>query len=128
MKVYQNVTGVEECTIEFNTLVEDSYSGFSIAAGTGDVVAGEGGSTGLLNSGFVFSGNEGYIFDQSGRFVGGYEAGEVFNILVHNKSDSTMSFFINDVLISNNYSTSTGFDYIEFDKHGESIVNITHSY
>ena len=128
MKVYQNVTGAEESTIEFNTFVEDSYSGFSIAAGTGDVVTGAGGSTGLLNSGFVFSGSGGYIFDQSGRFVGGYESEEVFNILVHCKSDNTMSFFINDVLIANNYSAPTGFDYIEFDKHGESTLNVTHSY
>lgn len=123
MKVYQNVTGVEESTIEFNTFVEDSYSGFSIAAGTGNA-----GGDGLLNTGFVFSGSEGYIFDQSGRFVGGYESEEVFNILVHSKSDNTMSFFINDVLIANNYSATTGFDYIEFDKHGESTLNITHSY
>jgi hypothetical protein len=123
MKVYQNVTGVEESTIEFNTSIEDSFSGFSIAAGTGNA-----GGDGLLNTGFVFSGSEGYIFDQSGRFVGGYESKEVFNILVHCKSNNTMSFFINDVLIANNYSALTGFDYIEFDKHGESSMNITHSY
>ena len=123
MKVYQNVTGVEESTIEFNTFIEDSFSGFSIAAGAGNA-----GGDALLNTGFIFSGSEGYIFDQSGRFVGGYEAEEVFNILVHCKSDNTMSFFINDVLIANNYSAPTGFDYIEFDKHGESSMNITHSY
>jgi len=123
MKVYQNVTGVEESTLEFNTLIEDSFSGFSIAAGTGNS-----NGDGLLNTGFIFSGSEGYIFDQSGRFVGGYESEEVFNIYVHCKSDNTMSFFINEVLIANNYSAPTGFDYIEFDKHGGSNMNITHSY
>lgn len=123
MKVYQQITGAEECTIELDVLVEDSYSGFCISAGTGNS-----NGDGLLNSGFFFSGSEGYIFDQSGRFVGGYEADNTFNILIHSKSDDTYSFFIDDILIANNYSGSTGFDYIEFDKHGSANLNITHNY
>ena len=124
MKVYQQVTGKEQSIVNLDILVENTYSGFYVAAGTGDVVTGEGGSTGLLNSGFVFSGYEGYVFDQSGRFVGGYAPNVPVNISVHMKSDDTYSYFIDDVLIANNVSGSTGFDYIEFEKHGDASLNI----
>lgn len=124
MKVYQQVAGYEESITNLTITIDDTFSGFSVAAGTGDVVAGEGGSTGLLNSGFVFSGNVGYIFDQSGRFVGGYSHDLAFDISVHMKRNNTYSYFINDVLIANNVTGSTGFDYIEFEKHGDSTLGI----
>lgn len=124
MKVYQQISGKEKSIVNLDILVDNTYSGFLVAAGTGDVVAGEGGSTGLLNSGFVFSGYEGYVFDQSGRFVGGYAPNIPVNISVHMKEDDSYSYFINDSLIANNMSGSTGFDYIEFKKHGESTLSI----
>ena len=124
MKVYQQISGKEKSIVNLEILVDNTYSGFLVAAGTGDVVAGEGGSTGLLNSGFVFSGYEGYVFDQSGRFVGGYAPNIPVNISVHMKEDDSYSYFINDSLIANNMSGSTGFDYIEFEKHGESTSSI----
>jgi hypothetical protein len=110
MKVYQQISGKEKSIVNLDILVDNTYSGFLVAAGTGDVVAGEGGSTGLLNSGFVFSGYEGYVFDQSGRFVGGYAPNIPVNISVHMKEDDSYSYFINDSLIANNMSGSTGFD------------------
>ena len=124
MKVYQQISGKEKSIVNLDILVDNTYSGFLVAVGTGDVVAGEGGSTGLLNSGFVFSGYEGYVFDQSGRFVGGYAPNIPVNISVHMKEDDSYSYFINDSLIANNMSGSTGFDYIEFEKHGESTLSI----
>jgi hypothetical protein len=124
MKVYQQISGKEKSIVNLDILVDNTYSGFLVSAGTGDVVAGEGGSTGLLNSGFVFSGYEGYVFDQSGRFVGGYAPNVPVNISVHMKEDDSYSYFINDSLIANNMSGSTGFDYIEFEKHGESTLSI----
>jgi hypothetical protein len=124
MKVYQQISGKEKSIVNLDILVDNTYSGFLVAAGTGDVVAGEGGSTGLLNSGFVFSGYEGYVFDQSGRCVGGYAPNIPVNISVHMKEDDSYSYFINDSLIANNMSGSTGFDYIEFEKHGESTLSI----
>lgn len=119
MKVYQQVTGKEESILNLDILVENTFSGFSVAAGTGNA-----GGDGLLNSGLVFSGYEGYVFDQSGRFVGGYAPNIPVNISVHMKSDDTYSYFIDDVLIANNVSGSTGFDYIEFEKHGDASLNI----
>ena len=124
MKVYQQISGKEKSIVNLDILVDNTYSGFLVAAATGDVVTGEGGSTGLLNSGFVFSGYEGYVFDQSGRFVGGYAPNIPVNISVHMKEDDSYSYFINDSLIANNMSGSTGFDYIEFEKHGESTLSI----
>jgi len=119
MKVYQQVTGKEESIVNLDILVENTYSGFSVAAGTGNA-----GGDGLLNSGFVFSGYEGYVFDQSGRFVGGYAPNIPVNISIHMKSDNTYSYFIEDALIANNVSGSTGFDYIEFEKHGDASLDI----
>ena len=54
MKVYQQVDGYEESITNLTISIDDTFSGFSVAAGTGNVVAGEGGSTGLLNSGLFF--------------------------------------------------------------------------
>jgi hypothetical protein len=119
MKVYQQVTGKEESIVNLDILVENTYSGFYVAAGTGNA-----GGDGLLNSGFVFSGYEGYVFDQSGRFVGGYAPNIPVNISVHMKNDDTYSYFLDDVLIANNISGSTGFDYIEFEKHGDASLDI----
>jgi|SRR6056300_585771 hypothetical protein len=119
MKVYQQLTGYEESILNLNILVENTFSGFSVAGGTGNA---EG--DGLLNSGFVFSGYEGYVFDQSGKFVGGYAPNIPVNLSIHMKSNDTYSYFIDDVLIANNVSGSTGFDYIEFEKHGDSSLGI----
>jgi len=119
MKVYQQLTGYEESILNLNILVENTYSGFSVAGGTGNA---EGDA--LLNSGFVFSGYEGYVFDQSGRFVGGYAPNIPVNLSIHMKSNDTYSYFIDNVLIANNVSGSTGFDYIEFEKHGDSSLGI----
>ena len=119
MKVYQQVDGYGESITNLTISIDDTFSGFSVAAGTGNA-----GGDGLLNSGFVFSGSVGYIFDQSGRFVGGYSPDVPFDISVHMKRNDTYSYFINDVLIANNVSGSTGFDYIEFEKHGDSSLGI----
>ena len=121
MNVYQSVTGYEASIIEMDILVDNTFSGFSIAGGQKDPS-----QTEISDYSFSFSGYEGYIFDQSGRFVGGYQPNTSFKISVHSKSDETCSYFIDDVLIANNYTGVTGFDLIEFDKIGESSVSISH--
>jgi len=121
MKVYQQITGREKSIINLELFIDNTFSGFLVAGGTGNAQG-----DGLLNSGFVFSGYEGYIFDQSGRFVGGYQPNSPFTISVHSKDDDTYSYFINDILIANNYSGSSGSDYIEFDKHGDTTLDIEH--
>jgi len=131
MKFYQEVTGSEQSITNFQISVDNAYSGFILAGGTGDVDTGQGlgdGSTGLLNTGFYFSGSEGYVFDQSGRFVGGYSKNYPVNLSVHMKSDNTFSYFIDDILIANNYSGCSGFDYIEFEKYDASSLLIDHKF
>ena len=128
MRVYSQVPAKNQSILNLDVNLDDAFSGFSVAAGTGDVVAGEGGSTGLLNSGFFISGGEGYLFDQSGRFVGGYSKNVPINISVHMKSDNTYSYFLEDILIANNISGCTGFDFIEFEKNGDSSLSIEYIY
>jgi hypothetical protein len=78
-----------------------------------------------------FSGNNGYLFDQSGHFVGGYRkfepitisgnfvAGEKLvsgNITYDDYSVGRLSYYINNVLIANNITGPSGyFDTILFD-------------
>jgi len=119
MKVYQRVTGHEKSITNFEVVVDDTYSGFSILAGT----ATEEGDD-LTNISYGFNGYEGYIFDFSGRFVGGYSKDIPINISVHMKDDNTYSYFINDALICNNMDGITGFNSIEFNKHGDSSIFI----
>ncbi len=102
-------------------LVDDTFAGFSISGGLKDPS-----QTEIAASCFSFSGYEGYIFDQSGRFVGGYQPNTSFKISVHSKSDETFSYLIDDVLIANNYTGVSGLDLIGFDKIGESSVSISH--
>ena len=103
--------------------VANTYSGFIVAGGTGEITES---STGLLNSGFVFSGYDGYIFDQSGKFVGGYQPDVPINLSVHAKGDETFSYFLDGVMIANDYFTPTGIDYVEIDKRGASTLSIEH--
>lgn len=123
MKVYQKVTATESSILNLDILVDNLELGFLVAGGTGNNIG-----SALLNSGFVFSGSEGYIFDQSGRFVGGYEPNIPINLAVHTKTNDTYSYFIDNVLIANNVSGSTGFNYIEFDKNNESTLSIEYIY
>ena len=121
MKVYQQVTGYEQSILNLDILIENTSLGFSVAGGTGQVV---GDTTGLLNSGFAFSGYEGYIFDQSGRFVGGYSQNLPINLSIHTKKDNTFSYFLQGDLIANNMGGVTGFDHIEFEKNGNASLVI----
>lgn len=92
-----------------------SSSGFSFELGkTGDP----------FYSTISFSGYSGYIFDQSGDFVGGYKRGQNINIsgnyffgdlatsgneIVDDFSTGRLSYYINNKLICNNISGPTGF-------------------
>ena len=52
------------------------------------------------------SGYEGYLFDHSGHFFGGYQSGVPFNVKVYfDSANETYSHYYNDVLVQNNYDT-----------------------
>ena len=85
----------------------------------------------------TFSGKEGYLFDQSGNFFGGYQSGVSFNLKVHyDYTDSTFSYYHNDVLAANGLDV-TGFDCkgatdgavncVDFVKHQNSSVTVVAS-
>ena len=119
-KVYQKINLYNESAINLRLTVNDSVSGFAVSAGVGTTGVG---FTGLISTGVSFSGYDGYLFDQSGHFFGGYEYNVPFNIAIHNKSDGKLSYYHKNRLIANNIDSST-FDYIEFEKYDASL-NIT---
>lgn len=121
MLVYQDITGYSRSIIGLTFNLQDALQGFSVAIG-----AGTNEDNGLDYSGILFSGYEGYIFDQDGDFVGGYRENKQFTITTHIHEDSHVSYYIDDVLIKNNYVTLTtgSVNRIEFEKHGDSSVYI----
>lgn len=116
MKVYQPISPYEKFIMNLEVTVDNASSGFSVAAGVG-LNGNE-----LQNTGFIFSGYEGYIFDQNENFVGGYSKDIPFNISVHTRSDGSYSYFIDEVLIANNVIGEINLDLIEFEKHGDSSL------
>tara|TARA_R110002020_G_scaffold158318_4_gene341483 strand:- start:5582 stop:5983 length:402 start_codon:yes stop_codon:yes gene_type:complete len=81
-----------------------------------------------------FSGQEGYIFDQSGNFFGGYQSGIPFDISIHYDWVNTgFKYYFEDVLIANNLKSFTGVlnemsnkaNQIEFQKYGNSTLNVS---
>jgi len=121
MFVYKDITGYSRSIIDLTLNVADAYSGFHVAIGAGTNAGG-----GLDYSGIMYSGYEGYIFDQSGDFVGGYAQGNPFIITSHLHDDNHVSYYINDVLIKNDYATLTtgSVNRIEFGKYGASTLQI----
>lgn len=122
MLVYQDITGYHESIIDFNISISSAESGFLLAAGLGI------GDSGLINSGIIFSGYNGYIFDQSGDFIGGYRSNNPFKISTYIHEDH-VSYYIDDVLIKNNINTGIVFNKpnrIEFNKYEDSSVSIVH--
>ena len=83
----------------------------------------------------TFSGKEGYLFDQSGHFFGGYESGKPFTITTHyDFVNSSFSYYWDGVLIANDLDV-TGYavlqtgnvNFVSFDKHGNSSLNVSSS-
>lgn len=119
MKVYQNIPSYQKSTIDFTVVVQPNSTGFSICGGSwADSTALTGFSTG-----FSVSGENGYLFDQSGNFFGGYKINVPFNLSFHFKSGAKYSYFHDDQLIANNFNYST-IDTIEFGKDN-STLNFT---
>tara|TARA_R100000734_G_C3310066_1_gene100803 strand:- start:889 stop:1284 length:396 start_codon:yes stop_codon:yes gene_type:complete len=80
-----------------------------------------------------FSGNRGYIFDQSGNFWGGYQSGVPFDLEIHyNYHDKTFSYYSDNILIANGLDVtgSTVVDdgkvgLVTFLKHGDSTASVS---
>ena len=78
-----------------------------------------------------FSGQQGYLFDQSGRYFNGYQSGTTFNLKVfYDYSNRTFTFYHDDVLVANSYDV-TGFSQgagfintVVFDKEDTSSLSV----
>tara|TARA_Y100000401_G_scaffold29357_1_gene21422 strand:+ start:7695 stop:8102 length:408 start_codon:yes stop_codon:yes gene_type:complete len=83
----------------------------------------------------TFSGQEGYLFDQSGNFFGGYQSGSPFELSVfYDHSNRTFSYYHDNKFIANSLDVTgasvldTGnVNFIMFDKHGDSSVSVVSS-
>ena len=76
----------------------------------------------------TLSGKEGFLFDQSGHFFGGYQSGVPFDIKIsYDYGNSKFSYYHNDLLVANGLDV-TGYDVFQtgnanlimFTKHGDS--------
>ena len=82
-----------------------------------------------------FSGQSGFIFDQSGYFVGGYRKDQTINIsgnyffgdvsesnglISDDNATGRLSYYLNNTLIANNINGPTGFfDTVMFEDYGD---------
>jgi len=121
MLVYQDITGYSNSVIDLEFNIDNTESGFKVAIGSGVNSA-----NGLEYSGILFTGQSGYIFDQDGDFVGGYRHDVPFSIETHIHEDCHVSYYIDESLIKNNYTTLTHKPIrVEFEKIGQSSLEIT---
>lgn len=115
MPLYQELESFEKRILSFQVTVDSPKSGFLLAGGV-EYDSG-------FQTGFAFSGSEGYIFDNAGLFFGGYESGIPFDITMHFFQEDRYSYFFNNVLVANNRTGGYISD-IEFDKRGSSTLSI----
>ncbi len=118
MKVYsqQNLHSDFTANLEFTINSPSEIFAFSVGLGTGE---------GFFQTGFSFSGYNGYLFDQSGNFFGGYQSGKSFSIQANVFDGNRLSYFYNDTLIANNIAVATGLNCFEFNKNSDDSVQIS---
>ena len=79
-----------------------------------------------------FSGEKGYLFDQSGNFFGGYISGVPFEFNVHyDQTNKTFSYYHDDVLMANSLDVTGDSIFSDafvtmasFEKHANSSASI----
>ena len=118
MIVYKQVTGYTQSTIDLTLSVVDSDAGFTVCGGIAQTGVD---STGLIATGFCISGSDGYLFDQSGNFFGGYQPNNPFNITLHLKTGDNFSYFHNDKIIANNLHSNDNIEFLKFEKENASL-------
>lgn len=114
-------SGFKNSIIDIELIVNSPQSGFEVTAmETGN---------GTRYDIFSFSGKEGAIFDQSGRFFGGYKSGSSFDIQAHYDYDNQkIKYYFENELMCNHIqpiTASKSIDSIEFEKHGNSKISVS---
>lgn len=119
MKTLASIQNYESFYFKANITPRSPASGFSFAFG-------ETGVSGF-STGIVFSGRSGLVFDQSGNFFGGYYSGRQLEIEGHFFGER-LSYLCDGVLVNNNIPISNNFNAVEFDKIGNSELNLELNY
>lgn len=120
MRVSGSLQGFKNSVIDVDVYIDKPFEGFSFTvAETG---------AGVKYDLFSFSGQQGYIVDQSGQFFGGYRSGEYINIKTHYDYDnSKFKYYFNNELMANDMVATTASkvaNYIEFEKYGNSTLQV----
>lgn len=126
MKILQSIEPYRSLYFTATITPKSVVSGFSIAIGnTGE-------TDGFL-TGIIFSGRNGFVFDQKGNFFGGYYSGRQLEIQGH-LFRNRLSYFYNSNLVSNNITitnsdqSSYAYNCFEFDKIEDSTVSVQFNY
>ena len=121
-----NLSNYQNAIYDISVSVDSPLSGFELSLSE----TGEFYSSDLI----TFSGKEGYVFDQSGNFFGGYRSGISFDLEVHHDYiNNSFSYYQDGVLIANGLdvtgqtqgATDKSVNCLIFNKHGDSEVSLS---
>jgi hypothetical protein len=120
MKYYTTFPVSEDFYLKADLTVNSPNSGFIFSIGnlSSDLE---------FTTGISISGTGGMLFDQSGRFFGGYYSGRQFNIECHFFTGSS-NLFHNGVIMANDFPISEICNAIELDKYEDSSVSANINY
>ena len=127
MKVSGSLPQFENSIFDVVVVVDNPLSGFEFSIM-------ETGAAATAVDLIQFSGQEGYLFDQSGKFFGGYQSGVPFDISIHyDWANTGFKYYFEDVLIANNLKSFTGVlnemsnkaNQVEFQKYDNSTLNVS---
>ena len=121
-----NLSNYQNAIYDISLSINSPLSGFELSLS----------ETGKFHSSdlITFSGAEGYVFDQSGNFFGGYGSGVSFDLEVHHDyMNSSFSYYQDGVLIANGLdvtgqaygATDKSVNCLIFNKHGDSEVSLS---
>jgi hypothetical protein len=116
MKLLSSISNYEKFRFAATITPRQPDSGFSLCFGNTDV-------SGLFNTGIKFYGSGGLVFDNDGKFFGGYQSGRSLEIEGSFFGDR-MSYLYNGHLVRNNLLTNGNFDTVEFEKFGDSEASV----
>lgn len=115
MKYYAEFNEAEDFYVKADIIAKSPSSGFVFSVGTM--------SSNTFTTGVTVSGISGMLFDQSGRFFGGFYSGRQFDLEFHFFPERSSLFHKNSI-ICNNYPISNLLNCVEFDKHENSSAAV----
>lgn len=123
MIVSGSLSNFQNSICDISVSVDSPISGFEFSL----METGVGGGDHNL---VTFSGQEGYIFDQSGNFFGGYKSGVPIDLLVYyDQTNKTFSYYKDNLLICNKMDVTgsvvdSSINHVSFTKHADSVLTV----